>query len=274
MNKPIPAGIWWLMTALVIIVMLVVTFNQFLRRQVNLKTRDLFESENRLNTILNNLDAIVYIKDRQHRYRYINEKITALTGLAPEALIGESDDKIFDESTCQHLRHNDLKVLEYGERLVEEEEVSDATEGETRHFLSVKIPLRDAHDKIYALCGISTDITHNKKMHERLKALEFSDPLTGLPNRFELFRRIDKVMQVNPSANGAVMVVDVDDLKSLTSRAATLRVMNCCHKLHIDCCHLMTISAYSESVPTSLPVWYSCRPKRIPDSIWLSWRWS
>lgn len=212
-NKPIPAGIWWLMTALVIIVMLVVIFNQFLRRQVSLKTRDLFESENRFNTILNSLDAIVYIKDRQHRYRYINEKVTDLTGLTPEALIGETDEKIFDEETCQHLRHNDLKVLEYGERLVEEEEVGDAAEAETRHFLSVKIPLRDVHDKIYALCGISTDITNNKKMHTRLQALEFSDPLTGLPNRFELFKRIDKILQEPVSANGAVMVVDVDDFK-------------------------------------------------------------
>ncbi len=212
-EKAIPASIWWLMTALVIIVILVASLNQLLRRQVNLKSRDLFESENRLNTILNSLDAIVYIKDRQHRYRYVNQKVTDLTGMAPEALIGETDEKIFSEQTCQHLRHNDVKVLEYGERLVEEEEVSDTTQGETRHFLSVKIPLRDAYDKIYALCGISTDITNNKKMHERLQALEYSDPLTGLPNRFELFRRIDKVLEEERSVHGAVMVVDVDDFK-------------------------------------------------------------
>ena len=214
-EKPIPVIIWWLLTALMMILILVVTFNLTLRRQVNLKTRDLFESENRLNTILNSLDAIVYIKDRQHRYRYINEKVTVLTGLTPEALIGETDEKIFNDVTCKHLRQNDLKVLEYGERLVEEEEVSDTRSGDTRHFLSVKIPLRDAFNKIYALCGISTDITNNKKMHERIQALEFSDPLTGLPNRFELFRRIDTVLQEDASANGAVMVVDVDDFKMI-----------------------------------------------------------
>lgn len=214
-EKPIPVIIWWLLAALMMILILVVTFNLTLRRQVNLKTRDLFESENRLNTILNSLDAIVYIKDRQHRYRYINEKVTVLTGLTPEALIGETDEKIFNDETCKHLRQNDLKVLEYGERLVEEEEVSDTRSGDTRHFLSVKIPLRDAFNKIYALCGISTDITNNKKMHERIQALEFSDPLTGLPNRFELFRRIDTVLQEDASANGAVMVVDVDDFKMI-----------------------------------------------------------
>lgn len=212
-SKPIPVVIWWLVAALVIMVMLVVTFNQFLRRQVMLKTRDLFESENRLNTILNSLDAIVYIKDRQYRYQYINQKITALTGLAPEALIGETDEKIFDEGTCQHLRHNDLKVLEYGERLVEEEQLNHAEEGEPRHFLSMKIPLRDAENEIYALCGVSMDITDNKRMHERLQALEFSDRLTGLPNRFELFRQIDKALQQNTSSNGAVMLLDVDDFK-------------------------------------------------------------
>ncbi|MTI62453.1 EAL domain-containing protein [Methylophaga sp.] len=212
-NKTIPLIIWWLVAALVIIVMLIAGFNQVLRRQVSLKTRDLFESENRLNTILNSLDAIVYIKDRQHRYRYINQKITALTGLKPEALLGETDEKIFNRETCQHLRHNDSKVLEYGERLVEEEEVSDLEAGGKRHFLSVKIPLRDARNKIYALCGISTDITNNKKMYERLQALEFSDPLTGLPNRFELFRRIDKVLKEDAAANGAVMMIDVDDFK-------------------------------------------------------------
>eukprot|EP00736_Rhodelphis_marinus_P000813 Rmarinus@m.21583 len=61
-EKPIPVIIWWLLAALMMILILVVTFNLTLRRQVNLKTRGLFESENRLNTILNSLDAIVYIK--------------------------------------------------------------------------------------------------------------------------------------------------------------------------------------------------------------------
>lgn len=212
-RHPIPVFIWWLLASLIIIVILVVTFNQVLRKQVNLKTRDLFESENRLNTILNSLDAIVYIKDRQHRYRYINQKIADLTGLTPEDLMGETDEKIFNSDTCQHLRLNDLKVMEEGERLVEEEEISQTRDGTTRHFLSVKIPLRDSNDHIYALCGISTDITDNKKMHERLQTLEFSDPLTGLPNRFELFRCIEKKLQEDSSMSAALMVVDVDDFK-------------------------------------------------------------
>ena len=60
-------------------------------------------------------------------------------------------------------------MLEDGETLEAEEVNTPAASGETRAFLSIKIPLRHADGSIYALCGISTDITERRKAEESLQ---------------------------------------------------------------------------------------------------------
>jgi diguanylate cyclase (GGDEF)-like protein/PAS domain S-box-containing protein len=214
-KKMLPAWLGWSLAALILAVAIVIAFNWVLRRRIASKTCELAESERRLTTILDSVEACVYIKDRQHRYLYVNDKVSGLAGLKPDALLGESDNKLFDDETAAKLMHNDLRVLEMGERLVEEEITTLASTGEQRHFLSVKIPLRDADNQIYALCGISSDISENKRVQQRLQSLEFSDPLTGLSNRFELFRIIDnEIGSVSPAhAEGALLLIDIDDFK-------------------------------------------------------------
>ena len=60
-------------------------------------------------------------------------------------------------------------MLEDGETLEAEEVNTPAATSETRAFLSIKIPLRHADGSIYALCGISTDITERRKAEESLQ---------------------------------------------------------------------------------------------------------
>lgn len=214
-SKSVPKIVWWLMAGLVLIVITVLLFNQLLRHKVTQRTRALFESENKLNTILNSMDALVFIKDLKHRYQYVNDSFRELTGIGTDALIGQSDAEIFDEKTSARMRHSDKRVLEQGERLVEEETSKLIMDDEPRHFLSVKIPLRDQNKRVYALCGISTDITENKKLQDRLDVLETSDPLTGLANRYNLFSRINGLMHSdgNKTAAGGVLLIDIDDFK-------------------------------------------------------------
>lgn len=214
-GKTVPSLVWWLLAGLVLIIMTVSLFNQLLRHKVTQRTRALYESENKLNTILNSLDALVFIKDLQHRYQYVNEKFSKTTGCQQNELLGQTDKIIYDEKTCYSLQQSDKRVLEQGERLIEEVTKTLMADDEPRHYLSVKIPLRDQKNQIYALCGISTDITENKKIQDRLDSLESTDPLTGLANRFSLFGHIDNLIEQDGSitAAGGILVIDVDDFK-------------------------------------------------------------
>ena len=129
------------------------------------------QSEEMLATILDNVGAYIYIKDVDYRYTYANREVCALFGADREEVVGRSDDVFFDSPTAARLRENDRRVIAGGERIELEETNRDVNSGQTRSFLSVKLPLRREDGTIYALCGISTDITERKLAEEQLRML-------------------------------------------------------------------------------------------------------
>jgi diguanylate cyclase (GGDEF)-like protein len=115
------------------------------------------------------------------------------------------------------LRAHDLRVIEHGER-VEEEGINRSLDGRvTQSHLSVKLPLRNSAGHIYALCGISTDMTRRKQAEEAIHQLAFYDPLTGLPNRRLLQDRVQQLLTSLPRApqHAALMFLDVDNFKDI-----------------------------------------------------------
>ena len=213
----IPRVFWWWLGAMAGALLLALGGANWLRREVKLKTRHLRESEEKLNTILNSVDAHIYIKDMDLRYLYANRKVAELFGCSPDEVIGHVDADFFDGKTARTLRENDEKVLLKGERLTVEE-VNASGDGQTQHtYLSVKLPLRRPDNSIYALCGISTDITEHKKIREEIHQLAFYDPLTQLPNRRLLLSRLSQTLaeHARNAHDGALLFVDLDDFKTL-----------------------------------------------------------
>ncbi|HEY0924305.1 EAL domain-containing protein [Rheinheimera pacifica] len=215
----LPEKVWLLLAMLSSLLLLALCGAWWLKRQVADKTRHLRASEERLSTILNSVDAHIYIKDNKLRYQYINRKTAELFGCEPCKAIGRRDDAFFDQSTSANLQQNDLKVLQQGIRLVEEETNSSLDSQQTRTYLSVKLPLRDSNGDIYALCGISTDITEHKQHQQEIHQLAFYDALTGLPNRRMLLDRLQQAVQLglrhNNTAQGALLFIDLDHFKDL-----------------------------------------------------------
>ncbi len=126
-------------------------------------------SEQKLATILDSVEAFIYIKGIDYRYLYANRRVRELFGKSMEEIVGHDDSVFFDEQTVGTLRDNDRRVLEHGER-VAEEEVNTSLDGRVQSaYVSVKLPLRDAAGNIYALCGISTDITARKLSEAELE---------------------------------------------------------------------------------------------------------
>lgn len=134
-------------------------------KQVENKLKD---SEHRLSEILESVDAHIYLKDTQGRFLFANRPVRELFGVSLEEIVGKSDEHFFDAATTKQIRSNDRMVLEQGETSKKEETTFNLKDGCTSTYLSVKIPLRNEAGKIYALCGISTDITERKQAEESL----------------------------------------------------------------------------------------------------------
>jgi diguanylate cyclase (GGDEF)-like protein/PAS domain S-box-containing protein len=164
-----PVVLWWSLGALAVFSLLAGLMVLVLRRQVQERTRHLQTSEQKLATILDSVGAFIYIKGKDYRYQYANQQTFQLFGCSGQDVVGLEDSAFFDAATTARLRANDKRVLEGGETLEAEETNTQQGGGQTRTYLSVKIPLRHADGRIHALCGISTDITERRRSEESLQ---------------------------------------------------------------------------------------------------------
>lgn len=128
-------------------------------------------SEHKLSSILESVDACIYLKDSEGRYLFANRAVRELWQVEMEDIIGCGDEKFFDQSTSASIRRQDIRVLEVGETLRSEDINTLAGSGKTAVFQTTKRPLRREDGRIYAVCGISTDITERKQQEEKARQL-------------------------------------------------------------------------------------------------------
>jgi PAS domain S-box-containing protein len=124
-------------------------------------------SEARLQAILDNSAAVIYLKDIQGRYLLVNCLFEALFHVKRKEVVGKSDHDLFPEEMANAFRVNDEKVIA-GLAALKFEEVAPHDDG-PHTYISVKFPLLDSTGTAYAVCGISTDISERKRGEEQLR---------------------------------------------------------------------------------------------------------
>jgi len=136
-----------------------------LERQVKERTR-------RFTNILRYTPAVVYVKDREGRYAYVNPRFTELFGVRNAQVHGKTDFDVFPYEFAHAFRENDRKVLA-GRAPIQTEETFP--KGDDPHvYLSTRFPIYDAAGEATALCGISIDISGIKRAEDQLRRLSDS----------------------------------------------------------------------------------------------------
>ncbi len=123
-------------------------------------------TETRLQAILDNSPAVIYLKDTRGRYLLINHRYEELFRIRREDIVGKTDYEVFPKEAADLFRANDQRVLQ-AQGPLKFEEV--APHDDVPHtYISVKFPLVDVAGKPYGVCGISTDITDRKQAEQAL----------------------------------------------------------------------------------------------------------
>jgi PAS domain S-box-containing protein len=149
-------------------------------------------------SVIEGAGALVYAKDLAGRYILANQAWRAQHRLmAPEQAHGVSDEQIFGAATAALLRANDEQVARTGQPLLVQERVDK--DGQPVVYRSSKFPLYDEDGQIYAVCGVSTDITDVVEADQRKDefiatlAHELRNPLAPIRTGLEILKRVGEL---------------------------------------------------------------------------------
>jgi two-component system sensor histidine kinase/response regulator len=120
-----------------------------------------------LDTVLDNVDAYVYMKDRARRYRYVNARAAAALGRRAVEVIGKLDSEVFPEFT-ESFRESDEAIFQDGRRRAGPVEVRHP-DGTVLHLWSVRAPVV-VDGEVAAVLGVSTDVTELQQLKARADA--------------------------------------------------------------------------------------------------------
>lgn len=127
-------------------------------------------SQTQLQLILENSPTVIYTKDTQGRFTWVNPKFETVFNLNSCQILGQTNRDIFTDDAAAQLEAIEQQVLTEGKPLKLEEKIPCGSQYRT--FLTIKFPLVGYDNIPYGLCSISTDITDRKQIEEKLKLFE------------------------------------------------------------------------------------------------------
>jgi len=168
------------------------------------RDRELRLQTQRLDAILENTTAPMFMKDEDGRYLFVNHGYREMFGLSDEVVVGRTDHELHPPKIADEVRQNDQEVIERGEALETEETV--LVDGEERVFLSSKAPVYDSGEQSdpedpVAVFGVASDITELRRRETQLRrerdrldefasvvSHDIRSPLTVAQGQLELMR--------------------------------------------------------------------------------------
>ena len=124
-------------------------------------------TEQHMQRILDYAPAGIYVMDLDGRFTFLNQKVADLHQMRREEIIGKLLHDILPEDIANAIHENDLEVIKKRKPLKFEEVVPQ--EDGLHHYLSIKFPMFNDLAEIYAIGGVSTDITERVRVEESLR---------------------------------------------------------------------------------------------------------
>jgi PAS domain S-box-containing protein len=130
------------------------------------------KSEQTLSAILENVGACIYIKDLNSKYLYMNRLGVEWLGGVKAEVIGSDDFKFFPPEMARFMQEKDQEVIQTGSTIQFFDVGVIEKDNQWHDYLTIKVPLKNPDGSIYAICGISTDITELKHTEKALRLSE------------------------------------------------------------------------------------------------------
>ncbi len=168
------------------------TYREELEQKVSERTREIEETKQYLENLLENANDVIYTLDTDQRFTYVNGKV-GVWGYRKDDLLGRPYLSLLSR---RHRGRRLKNTLDIGAKQVYEVEVVTRM-GETRTVMVSVSPLNGAEGEILGVLGIARDMTETKKLEQQIRnseklasvgklaagvAHEINNPLGGILN--------------------------------------------------------------------------------------------
>lgn len=168
------------------------SYREELEAKVRERTREIEETKQYLENLLENANDVIYTLDTEQNFTYVNSKIEAW-GYRKDDLIGRPYLSLLSK---RHRGRRLKSTLDIGAKQVYEVEVVTRT-GEARTAMVSVSPLHGVDGEILGVLGIARDMTETKKLEQQIRnseklasvgklaagvAHEINNPLGGILN--------------------------------------------------------------------------------------------
>ena len=162
-------------------------------RSINKSQHELLENKKLLQAIIDNTSNPIFIKEINGKYLLINKQHETLFHHSIQEIVGKTDYDLLPKEVADVYRNSDLEAVKALKEIKIEETIQQEDGPHT--YIAVKFPLYDAEGRIYAIGGISTDITERKKQEESAIA---ADKFFNMSLDMMIIAS-DKFIKINPS---------------------------------------------------------------------------
>jgi diguanylate cyclase (GGDEF)-like protein/PAS domain S-box-containing protein len=174
------------------------------------------ESENRYRSLVESTDDSIYLVDNNYKYLFMNKKHLSRLGLLGEQFMERDYSEFHSAKETKSFVEKVNQVFETGKSA----QYEYRSLRDNRYFLQTFSPVKNADGKIVSATVVSKEISGLKQVEDKLRALSFTDELTGLYNRRGFFVLGDQQLKLaNREKKGRFLIsADLDDLKSINDK--------------------------------------------------------
>jgi len=139
------------------------------RRRNHAQMQGTLRANTLLATLIDHLPDMVFVKNCKGHYVVTNRTHSKFHGATSEEdFLGKTSQEVLPPDLARQMAAAEQKVLAEGRVLIEVEEQSRDTWGNTRWLSTTRVPLRDSRGRIIGLVGICRDITERKAAEQKM----------------------------------------------------------------------------------------------------------
>jgi diguanylate cyclase (GGDEF)-like protein/PAS domain S-box-containing protein len=135
-----------------------------------------------LKTLFNTAPDLIWLKDTKGAYLLCNHIFEAFIGVKEADLKGTTDNQYADDELVKFIRAGDLKAIQSGQKVVEEQWMTFAQDNRKVLLEVTKTPVYDSDKQLIGVLGVAHDITKRAESEAKLRqsATVFESTLEGV----------------------------------------------------------------------------------------------